>query len=286
MSEAAVAPKNSGLEGVVLRRNPKNKFVVFQLHYTADPAKRSAEYLDSVRSGMPLAQFKQEYDINWDSYAGMPVYQDFQPLRHIARVKPERWIGLPLLRGWDFGLTPACVIAQLQGQQLVILQEYTAFNMGAEQFCEKILPQIHSTYPGSQWFDFADPAGVAKAQSDERTCFEVLGTFGLTPIPGPVAYAKRQQAVEHFLVRRTRDGECFAIDEALCPVLVRGFKGGYRFPEKAKEVEPDKLRPIKDVHSHPHDALQYIAAGVREGGLRQGSIGIPALSYFQQGASS
>lgn len=273
------------MEGVQVRRNPKNGFVVFQLHYNADPSKRDSDEIRLLKAAMPVAQFNQEFEISWESFAGMPVYQDFQPKRHCASEKPEPWIGLPMLRGWDFGLTPACIIAQLQGQQLVVFREFTSFNMGAEQFCEKIMPQVHQLYPGMKFFDFADPAGVARAQSNETTCFEILAKFGITPIPGPVAWEKRRSSVEHFLVRKTREGEAFAIYEADCPTLVRGFKGGYRYPEKAKDIEPERLRPIKDIHSHPQDALQYIAAGVREGGLRSGSAQIPTQRYFQ-GASS
>lgn len=269
------------IEGIQIRRNAKNGFVVFQLHYSADPSKRNSAELATIKAAMPMAQFNQEYEINWDSFAGMPVYQDFQPKRHCLIEQPEAWIGLPLLRGWDFGLTPACVVAQLQENRLVVLREFTGFNIGAEQFCERIMPQVRQLYPSFKFFDFADPAGVAKSQSDETTCFQVLGGFGITPIPGPVAWEKRRQAVEHFLVKHTRDGEGFGIWEADCPTLVRGFKGGYRYPEKVREVEPLQLKPIKDVHSHPHDALQYICAGVREGGLRQHNTQIPTLSYFQ-----
>lgn len=271
------------LEGVKLRRNPKNKFVVFELHYSADPAKRSEEWLEAAKSGMPIAQFKQEYEINWDSFAGMPVYQDFSTQRHVLDARPQQIIGLPMLRGWDFGLTPAAVVGQLVGEQLVIMREYTDFNMGAEQFCEKYLPQMYADFPATKWIDFADPAGVAKAQSDERACFDVLGTFGLVPIPGPVQFPERKAGVEHFLVRKTRAGECFQIWEEGCPTLVRGFKGGYRYPEKAKDIEPEKLRPIKDVHSHPHDGLQYIASCIRRGDLRVActNIDIPTQSYFQ-----
>jgi hypothetical protein len=275
----------SPIEGVVIRRNPRNGFVVFQLHYDADPAKRGSAEMATLRAAMPRAQFDQEFEINWDSFSGMPVYQDFSPARHILRERPEPWPGLPLLRGWDFGLTPACVVAQLQGPQLVVFAEFTSFNKGAEQFCEEQLPRVHQRFSGFDWFDFADPAGVAKSQSDMTSCFEVLGKFGITPIPGPVSPTKRIQAVEHFLVRKTKEGEAFGIWEPDCPVLVRGFKGGYRYPEKVREIEPEKLRPVKDAHSHPHDALQYVAAGVRQGGLNTRGAQIPTLSYFK-GASS
>lgn len=281
---------HSPLEGVSITRNRKNGFLVFELHYTADPSKKDSDEIARIKAAMPIAQFRQEFDLEWDSFSGMPVYQDFQVARHASKEPLRPWAGLPLLRGWDFGLTPALVTAQLQEQTLVILHEFTDVNTGAERFCEKYLPQWAQLYP--EWagsrervFDFADPAGVAKAQSDETTCFQVLGSFGLSPIPGPVTWEERRQAVEHFLTKRTRGGECFLIDQQNASVTFKGFKGGYRYPERAQDVEPALLRPIKNRYSHPQDAVQYIASCVRRGGLRAGTSSIPALSYFSRGSS-
>src|SRR3972149_2351277 len=92
------------IPGVDILRNPKNKFVVFQLHFRANPAKRAPTYLESIKNAMPLAQFRQEYDLVWDSFAGLPVYGDFDEKRHVPQICPEPWSGLPLLRAWDFGL--------------------------------------------------------------------------------------------------------------------------------------------------------------------------------------
>lgn len=190
---------------------------------------------------------------------------------------------------WN-GNTPACVIAQLQGQTLVVLKEFTAQNMGAERFVDLVLPQIRAAYPAwsdqrRDWFDFIDPAGEFRKDTDEGTCAKVLDAAGLTPIPGPVAFEARRKAVETFLVKRTRQGEAFQIDKDACPVTYRGFKGGYRFPEKAMDVEPTKLRPIKDEHSHPHDALQYICAVVT-GLKRPSEKAVPQLAYFNNRGSS
>lgn len=46
-------------------------------------------------------------------------------------------------------------------------------------------------------------------------------------------------------------------------MIIKGFEGGYRFNEKHVDVEPTKLRPIKDQYSHPHDALQYLCSGIK-----------------------
>jgi len=251
------------MEGVEVWINPSNKFLVFQLHYSANPAKNDDTYRANIKSSMPRAQYMQEYELQWDSFSGLPVYQDFQEHVHGSKTRLEPEIGLPLLRGWDFGLTPACVIAQLQGDQLVVLQEYVEVNMGAKRFAERVLKDLALKYPEwgnmrRDWLDYADPSGSARKDTDEGTCFGVLTALGLKINPGVIAFEARKSSVEHFLISATKGVPNFQIDLSTCPVLVRGFKGGYRFPETAEEIEPTKLRPIKDEHSHPHDALQMI----------------------------
>lgn len=262
MSEEIV--KRFAMEGVEVWKNPKNKFCIFQLHYTADERKKDPKYRENVKSGMPIRQYMQEYELQWDSYAGAPVYSDFQKSIHgsITGLSPE--IGLPLMRGWDFGLTPACVIAQYVEGQLRILREFTEINMGADRFSEIIMQKCAQFYPRwgdrkRDWIDCVDPSGFFQKDTDQGSCCKILGALGLTLYPGPVAYPPRRAAVEYFLTQHPKSGPSFLIDLAKCPVLVRGFEGGYRYPEDALDIEPNKARPIKDEHSHPHDALQYIA---------------------------
>lgn len=277
------APKRYPIEGIEVWRNPKNKFFIYQLHYRANPAKRTVEWKVNASSGMPRAQWNQEYEGNWDSFEGTPVYPDFDPSRHLVSYVPEPVAGLPLLRGWDFGLTPACVVCQLVEDTLVVIREFTETNMGAKRFSELVLKQCAVDYPEwgdpkKNWRDYIDPSGAFRKDTDEGTCAKILDDAGLNPIPGPIAFEERRQSVEHFLLRQTKAGPGFVICESSSPVLVRGFKGGYRYPEKANDVEPNKLRPLKDEHSHPHDALQYVASRVMM--MRKGNrVRIPVLNY-------
>lgn len=257
------------MDGVEVRRNPRNRFVVFQLHYTADPDKRSKEFKERTRSEMPLAKFEQEYELRWLSYAGLPVHTDWATKNHGSREPIEAEAGLPLLRGWDWGLTPACVVAQLVGDRLNVLREYTALNMGAKRFVNMVMGKLALEYPawwrpGDDWIDFIDPAGVAKAQSDETQCVQYLRERRLRIVPSAVGWEERKQSVDYFLHRQTKAGSCFQLAIGQCPVLFRGFEGGYRYPEKMAEIEPAKIRPLKDEHSHPMDALQAITSRIRQ----------------------
>lgn len=274
------------IEGVEVWKNPKNKFLIFQLHYSADSRKRDPAYRDVIKSAMPIRQYMQEYELQWDSFAGARVYDDFQKRIHTTseRILPE--VGLPLLRGWDFGLTPACVVAQLVGNQLRIIKEFTELNMGAKRFSAEVLKQCAILWPAwhdpkLHWRDFIDPAGQFRKDTDEGTCATILAEQKLVPIAGPVAWEARRQSVEHFLTLTTKEGPGFIMNGPDCPVLLRGFEGGYRYPEKAFDKEPNQIRPIKDEHSHPHDALQYICSKMMTFKRRSGS-GIAAPSYSRE----
>jgi len=280
-----LAPKHasSPMTGIKKWDNPENKFCVFEIHYTADPEKRSSDWKNKLKPSMPIAKWNQEYEILWDSFSGMPVYSDFVESVHTTRKGLSPQIGLPLLRGWDFGLTPACVIAQLQGDTLCILNEFVELNMGADKFSDKVLTKCRLLYPqwaqgGKDWLDYVDPAGAARDQSNEGTCVKILDGKGLTCIPGAISFEERRNAVNYYLVHRSSAGACFMLDALNCPTLLRGFLGGYRYPEGSIDREARSVKPIKDEHSHPHDALQYLCTGIIMK-KRQKFTRIPRLAY-------
>jgi hypothetical protein len=48
-----------------------------RLHYTADPSKRSPEWYKAAKAGMRNADFEREYEINYTSVYGEPIFPDF-----------------------------------------------------------------------------------------------------------------------------------------------------------------------------------------------------------------
>jgi len=258
------------MRGVHIWNNPKNGFTVFELHYTADEAKQSPEWKREASKGMPIRKWNQEYEIVWETWTGKPVYADFVKANHITKETISPHVGLPLLRGWDFGLTPAAIICQLQKNTLCVIHEFTAVNEGIETFSEKVLKQCKTLWPmwGDtmvDWLDFYDPAGNRANETNVVSCANVLKAKRLRCVPGAVAFEARRSAVEYYLTRSDRQGPWFKISEPHCPVLCAGFAGGYRYPDKIDGMAVDRIKPLKDHHSHPHDALQYLATGIRKG---------------------
>ncbi len=259
------------MQGMRLWHNKKNRFNILELHYTADPLKRSPEYRESIKNSMPIMEYLREYELHWDTFEGFPVFPEFTKL-HVLHEQPTPVPGLPMLIGFDFGLTPAAIIAQLQEDQLVVFEELVEVNMGATRFYEKVANHIRLFYPAfsdlrKNWLCFIDPAGLQRSQTDESTCAQSLcgpDGRGFVPRPGPLAWEDRRKAVLGFLTKLTIHGPALQLYGRACPTLLKGFEGGYRFSEKAAEIEPGKLRPVKDSFSHPHDAFQYLCGGIRD----------------------
>lgn len=276
------------MQGVEIRKNLKNRFVVFTLHYTSDPQKRDPTYIAGIKAAMPIRQFNQEYELQWDSFEGLSVFADWDISVHGVKGAITPHIGLPLLLGVDFGLTPAVIVCQLQEETLCCIKEYTAINMGAQRFFQWLTPQLKVDFP--KWLDhakdylvFIDPSGQFRKDTDEGTCAKVIDSFGFKKIiPGPVSWEERKDSVDYWLTRRTNHGMGIQVSIPYCPIFVRGFQGGYRYDDSVLDIEPNKLRPKKDIHSHVQDAFQMVASRIRMS--RPSSIiKVPQVSYSWHG---
>lgn len=293
--EQPPVPPARPAEGIEVWWNPRNKFCIVDLHYTADPAKRGDAWRRAVKDSMPVRDYLMEYERSWQTFEGKPVYEDFNRTLHAG--KPPVEPGVPILLGWDFGLTPACLICQLVGRQLRVLHEFVETDGSISKLgpvvwnflMQNFLPWMHNQR--EQIISYIDPAGFERKDTDERCCADVLRTcgdlrrpeqrIGFSQLrPGPVRWEPRRKAVEDFLTKTYGEGPALLIDEAECPVLIEGFGGGYRYPEKALEIEPTDIRPIKNKYSHPHDALQYVAAGATQ--LRRSYVS-PTITGPQYG---
>lgn len=269
MSLKADGAHHFPMTGVEIWKNPKNKFAVFQCHYTADPDKRSEEYRKEKESSLSRRRYLMEYELRWESFSGLPVFGDTWNERvHSTKEELEPEIGLPLLIGFDFGLTPACLIAQLCGPQLRGLRELVAVNMGADRFATLVLRELALHY--APWSDlkrdvFAliDPSGMFRKDTDEGTCAKILDERGFKNImPGAIAFEERRTSVEKYLTQMSGGEPNFLVSAKHCPMLVKGFNGGYQFKEGQDEIESSKLDPLKNEFSHIHDALQMITSRV------------------------
>lgn len=214
---------------------------------------------------------------------GKPVYTEFSDTLHVSNKRLTALKGVPLLIGWDFGLTPAAIFGQVTPRgQFRVLAEFVAERMGIRQFARDVVkPAIAVLFPehrlglrtsdmpiGEEWRlirSVGDPSGTSSADTDESSCFQELEALGFAAAPAKTnSLIPRREAVAGFLTRLS-DGEPTFLLDPSCKKLRKGFNGGYRFRKKAVPGEERFTEvPDKNSFSHPHDALQYLALEVAD----------------------
>ena len=191
---------------------------------------------------------------------GKPVYPEYRDSVHCRPCSPIK--GKEIRRGWDFGLTPACSFSQmLPSGQWIVFDELTADSMGIEKFSDAVLAHCAQHYEDFEFTDRGDPAGNQRAQTDEKTCFQILKGKGINIVGSEQTEALRIESVKYPLSQMI-DGQPAIVIDPKCKLLRRGFMGGYQYKRMQTSAEKYSEKPDKNAYSHIHDALQYDATGV------------------------
>ena len=217
-----------------------------------DTQGRSEEYIRVYIDG--------EYGL---SSAGQPVYKYFRPDYHMAKESIRSIINgvRPIVIGMDLGLTPAAVIGQQDPRgRALILGEAVSFGMGVQRFVRSVLkPLIYEKFSGAPVIIVTDPAGVQRAQTDERSAVDIIKAEGFRVFPAKTNnISARLNAVDDFLMRHVDGDSAFLIDPS-CTNLKSAMMGGYRYHHKNESIEKNK-------HSHIAEALQYLMLHITSAG--------------------
>lgn len=194
--------------------------------------------------------------------SGKRVYTEFNPDLHaVDGLQPIQ--GDSLILGWDFGLTPACVVLQLTPRgQLLILKEYVGDGIGIRSFAESvIIPGIARDFPYNKiGRSVGDPAGLARNEIvEEMSCIGELCSLGIDTHAARTNDIDPRLGSVRFFLNRMVDGKpAFLLDKKQCPVLFKGFTKDYIYMRVAVAGEERyKDKPHKNMASHPMDALGY-----------------------------
>jgi hypothetical protein len=133
--------------------------------------------------------------------------------------------------------------------------------MGIQRFIRTMLkPLLYERFPGSPVLIVTDPAGVQRAQTDERSAVDIIKAEGLRVIPAKTNnISARINAVDDFLMRQV-DGDPAFIVSPECTQLKAAMMGGYRYKPKG-DMDIDKNK-----HSHVAEALQYLMLHITTAG--------------------
>jgi len=202
---------------------------------------------------------------------GKPIYPEYSDSVHCKEfdIDPKGIIK----RGWDFGLTPACVFTQLSANgRFLILDELVSEDIAIDRFSDVVLEHCAEKYPNAQFTDYGDPAGQSRSETDERTCFDILHGKGVYIQSGKQSPTLRIESVRKPL-NTLIEGKPQLLLHPRCKTLRKGFQGRYQY-KKLKisgAAERYQEKPDKNDYSHPHDALQYVATMVFGNALKSHS---------------
>lgn len=193
---------------------------------------------------------------------GQAVTPQFNPRLHLATgLSPVRGQELVLL--WDFGLNPTCIITQITplGYWL-ILQSFVGEGIGAQELIEgQVKPTLESPkYKLFRWRHVGDPNGLTPEQSSSRTSAVrvVRSILGGAFRGGSPSFSDGVEPLRAVLARTIGGRGVVQVDRSNAGHVYRALRGGWHFGETNAGVI--NSNPVKDIHSHPGDAMRYGAS--------------------------
>jgi len=179
-------------------------------------------------------------------------------------------------------LTPACVFTQVSPNgRFLIFDELVAEDLGIDKFSDAVLLHCSENYPKATFDDYGDPAGSNRAETDEKTCFQILQGKKIMIQPGEQSPTLRIESVKKPMNTLT-DGKPQLLLHPRCKSLRKGFQGRYQYKKMkiAGAAERYNDKPDKNEYSHPHDGLQYVATKVFGNALKTGTRKkMPPIKY-------
>jgi hypothetical protein len=253
------------MEGITYWHNKGNRFHVIQLHYTADPdknpnTKSGRAFIELAKQGMPTKGFKREYEIDWASGAGEPVYPDFSA-KQIAELRWHReWI---IYRGWDRGFNrPACHWSCIDNEDRWLwLYEEMGNQIYFGDFLDYCQQVTIAKFPNAMIIDYF-PVDT-KIQSDatdkdEKSPLSIAQSKGMAPIIPVVGVKDGLDIIRRKMMLR-QDGKYGMLVDPSCKICIEGLLGGYHCNPKDSKAD----EPVKDgYYEHLMDAARYTASGL------------------------
>jgi hypothetical protein len=220
---------------------------------------RMAKTLDSETFKVKvMGQYAAVFD-------GKPVHPAYKPDVHYSRDVIDAVPGEPLYLGWDFGLTPACLIMQFIDGQLIVLDECYTFDMHIEEFLVNyFIPQKVQKY--APWFktnnyiSTGDPSGKTRNNATGTHCFDVLNFHNIDTDAAETNDPEARRSAFDYHLNRMILGKPGMIVSANAEYFNEGMCGGFRY-RMIETFEEGKGRfrevPEKNDYSHLCEGGEY-----------------------------
>lgn len=197
-----------------------------------------------------------------------PQWSDKVHLAHGLIPVPRQELALC----WDFGLNPTCIVTQVTPMgSWLILDALVGDEIGVEELIEEsVRPLLETRYKGHAIRHIGDPAGNQREQSSSaRSAVRLLRrSLGGTFRAGPVRLHERIEPMRAALTRMIGGKGLIQVDKERAAPVWHALRGGWHFNVARTGLVSGV--PVKNIHSHPGDALSYGAAVLFPMGRRKG----------------
>jgi hypothetical protein len=243
------------MTGITVRRNPGNRATVVDVHYTADPRKRTPEWKAAESAGQTEHGWQREYEMNDDLFAGLPVLEGAYDEATMAKpaplaLDPKR----PIIRGWDWGYTHPCVVLGqfFESRQLRIFRAWLGHYTDLEPFASDVLRKCRERWPRMDFLDCGDFAGNQRKGTGPPEVDVMREKFGVQVLTRYMREEEPLAWLRQDLMRRLfRPGEpCFLVEvNEETEEFRRALRGGWHLDRNGK--------PANDgLYEHYGDALK------------------------------
>jgi hypothetical protein len=202
---------------------------------------------------------------------GEAVTPEYDEDVHRSRVDLDPVPSLVGFRFWDGGRNPTCLIHQITPiGQLICIDSLRGENTGIQLFIrEQVKPLLARRYPWEivpQWRDLGDPAMMNPGEQTELTAAKIISEELLSTPNDPAFFEggvsdpfARRESLRQLLMNRITDHLPAYLLSKHEGIVHRALAGGWHYhKDQAGRVLRDS--PVKDIHSHPGDALGHSIA--------------------------
>lgn len=256
---------------------------VLRIHYTADPERDTRTEQGRIKVIAARGRMRggkdaweREMEMNYDSYEGRAVVQNFSRERHLrdyAVYDGEHCI----YQGVDYGST---MCGSLLGQyipikgyqniyQLRLIDELILRNSSTEILAKELVERLRAHYSrawqGRNFKIFPDPAGNQRketvADKSLNTSIKIFNHYGLPTTTRKFGVPESTDYVKAVFARTLPNGEPAVVISPKCEYIIKCLLGGWRYPD----VDDGKNtgHPDKDGEfDHGGDMLRYLICNV------------------------
>jgi len=205
----------------------------------------SASEIEQARSDLDERTFKQEYEAEFVTYAGL-IYYNFDRAASVIKAEDN---GGVLHCGLDMNIDPmSCVVALRKGNDLICIDEIVIYGSNTDELAK----EIHQRYPGRQIIIYPDPAArQRKTSAGGRTDLSILQNSGFMTKARSAHPAVRDRINSVNSRLKTGDDRRHLFFTDKCKQSIKSLE---RQTYKEGTSQPNK----DDGYDHMNDALGYM----------------------------